>query len=152
MFVVKQKTAYEMRISDWSSDVCSSDLNCRLTTRQPSSPVCIPSTAASTSRIRPCSLAARAPSSQTVSANLISRPRPLLWLQSTQGISPTVTYRKQPPGGGSSTTTLTTLDRGACALIAATPAACSPTPAGLIGPPTFPAVRTTAILPPPPHA
>src|SRR3546814_960849 len=25
--VVKQKTAYEMRISDWSSDVCSSDLN-----------------------------------------------------------------------------------------------------------------------------
>src|SRR3546814_10093054 len=26
---VKQKTAYEMRISDWSSDVCSSDL-CRL--------------------------------------------------------------------------------------------------------------------------
>src|SRR3546814_8339581 len=24
----KQKTAYEMRISDWSSDVCSSDLNC----------------------------------------------------------------------------------------------------------------------------
>src|SRR3546814_5762546 len=28
MFFVKQKTAYEMRISDWSSDVCSSDL-CR---------------------------------------------------------------------------------------------------------------------------
>src|SRR3546814_13321600 len=26
IFVVKQKTAYEMRISDWSSDVCSSDL------------------------------------------------------------------------------------------------------------------------------
>src|SRR3546814_6815302 len=25
-FVVKQKTAYEMRISDWSSDVCASDL------------------------------------------------------------------------------------------------------------------------------
>src|SRR3546814_3029394 len=24
----KQKTAYEMRISDWSSDVCSSDLVC----------------------------------------------------------------------------------------------------------------------------
>src|SRR3546814_3549215 len=24
---VKQKTAYEMRISDWSSDVCSSDLS-----------------------------------------------------------------------------------------------------------------------------
>src|SRR3546814_3627116 len=31
LFVVivffKQKTAYEMRISDWSSDVCASDLN-----------------------------------------------------------------------------------------------------------------------------
>src|SRR3546814_5190991 len=28
MFFCKQKTAYEMRISDWSSDVCSSDLSC----------------------------------------------------------------------------------------------------------------------------
>src|SRR3546814_9304364 len=27
-FFFKQKTAYEMRISDWSSDVCSSDLGC----------------------------------------------------------------------------------------------------------------------------
>src|SRR3546814_9966832 len=26
-FFFKQKTAYEMRISDWSSDVCSSDLS-----------------------------------------------------------------------------------------------------------------------------
>src|SRR3546814_20215846 len=26
LFLYKQKTAYEMRISDWSSDVCSSDL------------------------------------------------------------------------------------------------------------------------------
>src|SRR3546814_9789781 len=31
-FFFKQKTAYEMRISDWSSDVCSSDL--RLGTEQ----------------------------------------------------------------------------------------------------------------------
>src|SRR3546814_10518288 len=29
-FFFKQKTAYEMRISDWSSDVCSSDLFLRL--------------------------------------------------------------------------------------------------------------------------
>src|SRR3546814_16199250 len=31
-FFFKQKTAYEMRISDWSSDVCSSDLhsNCAI--------------------------------------------------------------------------------------------------------------------------
>src|SRR3546814_17383664 len=28
-FFFKQKTAYEMRISDWSSDVCSSDLRLR---------------------------------------------------------------------------------------------------------------------------
>src|SRR3546814_15772375 len=28
-FFFKQKTAYEMRISDWSSDVCSSDLRTR---------------------------------------------------------------------------------------------------------------------------
>src|SRR3546814_15123642 len=32
-FFFKQKTAYEMRISDWSSDVCSSDLE-----NQPPSP------------------------------------------------------------------------------------------------------------------
>src|SRR3546814_9046371 len=35
-FFFKQKTAYEMRISDWSSDVCSSDLH-RLR-RQPGAP------------------------------------------------------------------------------------------------------------------
>src|SRR3546814_1337635 len=31
MFFFQQKTAYEMRISDWSSDVCSSDLRCPAT-------------------------------------------------------------------------------------------------------------------------
>src|SRR3546814_21155280 len=35
-FFFKQKTAYEMRISDWSSDVCSSDLPTRRD--QPSRP------------------------------------------------------------------------------------------------------------------
>src|SRR3546814_4469925 len=30
-FFCKQKTAYEMRISDWSSDVCSSDLPVAIT-------------------------------------------------------------------------------------------------------------------------
>src|SRR3546814_6254786 len=29
VFLFKQKTAYEMRISDWSSDVCSSDLDAK---------------------------------------------------------------------------------------------------------------------------
>src|SRR3546814_7340427 len=33
-FFFKQKTAYEMRISDWSSDVCSSDLWTALHRRQ----------------------------------------------------------------------------------------------------------------------
>src|SRR3546814_1573633 len=28
VFLFKQKTAYEVRIRDWSSDVCSSDLRC----------------------------------------------------------------------------------------------------------------------------
>src|SRR3546814_6581626 len=32
-FFFKQKTAYEMRISDWSSDVCSSDLHSRIHAR-----------------------------------------------------------------------------------------------------------------------
>src|SRR3546814_12319956 len=35
-FFVNQKTAYEMRISDWSSDVCSSDLSCMSATGEPS--------------------------------------------------------------------------------------------------------------------
>src|SRR3546814_5562795 len=34
-FFFKQKTAYEMRISDWSSDVCSSDLSGWVTVRWP---------------------------------------------------------------------------------------------------------------------
>src|SRR3546814_8459573 len=33
LFFFKQKTAYEMRISDWSSDVCSSDLAALLADR-----------------------------------------------------------------------------------------------------------------------
>src|SRR3546814_3987277 len=33
-FFFKQKTAYEMRISDWSSDVCSSDLAGRCVIRR----------------------------------------------------------------------------------------------------------------------
>src|SRR3546814_3333750 len=38
-FFFKQKTAYEMRISDWSSDVCSSDLARLPGHRQPDLPV-----------------------------------------------------------------------------------------------------------------
>src|SRR3546814_17778570 len=41
-FVLKQKPAYEMRISDWSSDVCSSDLfaQAQLLTAKPVLYVC----------------------------------------------------------------------------------------------------------------
>src|SRR3546814_1660164 len=35
-FFFKQKTAYDMRISDWSSDVCSSDLRYRVEGREDS--------------------------------------------------------------------------------------------------------------------
>src|SRR3546814_12703326 len=37
-FFFKQKTAYEMRISDWSSDVCSSDLWLRSTSSRCAKP------------------------------------------------------------------------------------------------------------------
>src|SRR3546814_20481060 len=39
VFFFKQKTAYEMRISDWSSDVCSSDLAAPNTTASDSRPM-----------------------------------------------------------------------------------------------------------------
>src|SRR3546814_20776045 len=38
LFFFKQKTAYEMRISDWSSDVCSSDLGTPRRREPPASP------------------------------------------------------------------------------------------------------------------
>src|SRR3546814_4142137 len=56
-FFVKQQTAYEMRISDWSSDVCSSDLEKSASSNPPTRMVdinptslspCSPSTSAST--------------------------------------------------------------------------------------------------------
>src|SRR3546814_8257053 len=34
IFFFKQKTAYELRISDWSSDVCSSDLSAEVAKRE----------------------------------------------------------------------------------------------------------------------
>src|SRR3546814_4277878 len=38
VFFFKQKTAYEMRISDWSSDVCSSDLGAVVGAQQQQQP------------------------------------------------------------------------------------------------------------------
>src|SRR3546814_1299285 len=42
LFLFKQKTAYEVRISDWSSDVCSSDLSLLLRTVFQERPVGLP--------------------------------------------------------------------------------------------------------------
>src|SRR3546814_7807774 len=39
-FFFKQKTAYEMRISDWSSDVCSSNVPFAVGRRDPSCALC----------------------------------------------------------------------------------------------------------------
>src|SRR3546814_7274642 len=50
VFFFKQKTAYEMRISDWSSDVCSSDLRSSIPAVVP------PGQAGSLRRCRPCRL------------------------------------------------------------------------------------------------
>src|SRR3546814_5271033 len=47
VFFFKQKTAYELRISDWSSDVCSSDL------RPPASRSTTPMPSASTTAASP---------------------------------------------------------------------------------------------------
>src|SRR3546814_11020941 len=64
-FFFKQKTAYEMRISDWSSDVCSSDLRSLPPTCRPSSP--FPAT-------RPPSHATPAPWSTAAIASQRRRP------------------------------------------------------------------------------
>src|SRR3546814_7865515 len=53
IFFFKQKTAYEMRISDWSSDVCSSDLQYRCLTRRLSSlPDSVPGMSVTKSTLR----------------------------------------------------------------------------------------------------
>src|SRR3546814_1709754 len=51
-FCVKQKTAYEMRISDWSSDVCSSDLSPTLSHPHPLRQCCHPWNRARASNLR----------------------------------------------------------------------------------------------------
>src|SRR3546814_18770306 len=53
VFFFKQKTAYEMRISDWSSDVCSSDLPASVALRLAGSASLAERSAAS--RVRNCS-------------------------------------------------------------------------------------------------
>src|SRR3546814_4055930 len=59
VFVFKQKTAYEMRISDWSSDVCSSDLAALCLGKR----VCVPSrfARAGWARVKPRNRESRRP-------------------------------------------------------------------------------------------
>src|SRR3546814_3250309 len=60
VFFFKQKTAYEVRISDWSSDVCSSDLcrNLHARSQESSRRSWAPCPAPARSRTRPCWCAA----------------------------------------------------------------------------------------------
>src|SRR3546814_3092677 len=53
-FFFKQKTAYEMRISDWSSDVCSSDLGLLQADHGRQSRLCDLRDANDRTRIPPC--------------------------------------------------------------------------------------------------
>src|SRR3546814_11051013 len=77
---VEQKTAYEMRISDWSSDVCSSDLIATATkTTAPSRASVLPSIAGSSVAVREHAgvsrlvAAARRQESATLLATLFGR-------------------------------------------------------------------------------
>src|SRR3546814_14248060 len=78
-FFFKQKTAYEIRISDWSSDVCSSDLSSALTGRKVPAPTCrvsvslsIPAAAsASSSAGVKCSAAVGAATAPSRRANIV---------------------------------------------------------------------------------
>src|SRR3546814_6367136 len=79
-FFFKQKTAYEMRISDWSSDVCSSDL------------ARLPATAASTTE--PSGETARAFLTETVTEDFVSR---YLWKSSALIFSPLTVARSPLP-------------------------------------------------------
>src|SRR3546814_18818359 len=65
MFFFKQKRAYEMRISDWSSDVCSSDLWCA--TRPGRRRLWI---------VTPSTVASRAPGTGVISGTLRSKGLP----------------------------------------------------------------------------
>src|SRR3546814_1019240 len=65
-FFFKQKTAYEMRISDWSSDVCSSDLCSPSPSSSARSPRCCP-------RPRRCRCRRRITSHATTSPTTIRR-------------------------------------------------------------------------------
>src|SRR3546814_17182676 len=73
-FFFKQKTAYEMRISDWSSDVCSSDLATPPRRRSTSSTISSPRREAGAGRSRR-PRRGRGRGRRPLSISSISRPR-----------------------------------------------------------------------------
>src|SRR3546814_14183721 len=81
-FFFKQKTAYEMRISDWSSDVCSSDLPARCTEGPPPQGArrpTVPDEGGVAAGRRPADrdrLAGRRPAVRSRAANAARRHRP----------------------------------------------------------------------------
>src|SRR3546814_20343791 len=124
-FFFKQKTAYEMRISDWSSDVCSSDLPtvCRrsgLRPRRPSLGVVragkavggVPPTYGAPTRVAP--IVATGPSNcDNTRLPRVGRPCPTASVQDRRGAIRAASH----PGGGRISTRKKTCvknERGAC--------------------------------------
>src|SRR3546814_17684960 len=70
IFFFKQKTAYEMRISDWSSDVCSSDLP--PSTRPDGRPLAVPTPGSSGPVQRTGTFPSRAMGASSTIAPLLS--------------------------------------------------------------------------------
>src|SRR3546814_5841672 len=73
MFFFKQKTAYELRISDWSSDVCSSDLE-GMPSSEPGSPLVV---ADPPHTRRPCHGGDPAPAHRQPATDVRPAPPPL---------------------------------------------------------------------------
>src|SRR3546814_3907323 len=77
-FFFKQKTAYEMRISDWSSDVCSSDLG--RPRRSPATPAGSPGTTTSPGWMASCAHPSDSETPQGMTVQPRSRKSRLLGL------------------------------------------------------------------------
>src|SRR3546814_754986 len=75
VFFFKQKTAYEMRISDWSSDVCSSDLSAATAKAWPPAALISRTTVAAASSLAPKCTATCAPSAARRKAICLPIPR-----------------------------------------------------------------------------
>src|SRR3546814_15200229 len=100
-FLFKQKTAYEMRISDWSSDVCSSDLI--------AADYEVPCLLVADASARTVSLAenvqreAMHPADQFAAfAALVKEGRPIEDIAADFGVSPLVVQRRLKPNGRAS--------------------------------------------------